>query len=74
MKLHFHTLDVFTTRKFGGNPLAVVLGADDLSTEQMQTITREFNLSETTFVMKPASPAVRSKPTSHWNSKLALRP
>jgi trans-2,3-dihydro-3-hydroxyanthranilate isomerase len=53
MKLEFHTLDVFTTRKFGGNPLAVVLGADHLSTEQMQTITREFNLSETTFVMKP---------------------
>jgi trans-2,3-dihydro-3-hydroxyanthranilate isomerase len=53
MKLSFHTLDVFTTRKFGGNPLAVVLGADGLTTEQMQTITREFNLSETTFVLKP---------------------
>ena len=56
MKLTFHTLDVFTTRKFAGNPLAVVLGADLLTTEQMQTITREFNLSETTFVMKPESP------------------
>ena len=56
MKLEFHTLDVFTTRKFGGNPLAVVLGADHLTTEQMQTITREFNLSETTFVMAPESP------------------
>ncbi|MBL8791093.1 MAG: PhzF family phenazine biosynthesis protein [Rhizobiales bacterium] len=53
MKLEFHTLDVFTTRKFGGNPLAVVLGADALSTEQMQMICREFNLSETTFVLKP---------------------
>ena len=53
MKLTFHTLDVFTARKFAGNPLAVVLGADHLSTEQMQTITKEFNLSETTFVMKP---------------------
>ncbi len=53
MKLKFHTLDVFTTRKFCGNPLAVVLDADQLTTEQMQTITREFNLSETTFVMKP---------------------
>lgn len=61
MKLEFHTLDVFTTRKFGGNPLAVVLGADDLSTEQMQTITREFNLSETTFVMKPENPAHTAK-------------
>jgi trans-2,3-dihydro-3-hydroxyanthranilate isomerase len=61
MKLTFHTLDVFTTRKFGGNPLAVVLGADKLTTEQMQTITREFNLSETTFVMAPENPAHTAK-------------
>jgi trans-2,3-dihydro-3-hydroxyanthranilate isomerase len=61
MKLEFHTLDVFTTRKFGGNPLAVVLGADHLSTEQMQVITREFNLSETTFVMKPENPSNTAK-------------
>jgi trans-2,3-dihydro-3-hydroxyanthranilate isomerase len=62
MAIHeFHTLDVFTTRKFGGNPLAVVLDADDLSTEQMQTIAREFNLSETTFVMKPVDPAHTAK-------------
>ena len=53
MKHTFHTLDVFTTRRFSGNPLAVVLNADGLSAEQMQTITGEFNLSETTFVMKP---------------------
>jgi trans-2,3-dihydro-3-hydroxyanthranilate isomerase len=57
MKLKFHTLDVFTNRKFCGNPLAVVLDADALSTEQMQTIAREFNLSETIFVMKPENPA-----------------
>jgi trans-2,3-dihydro-3-hydroxyanthranilate isomerase len=57
MKLEFHTLDVFTSRKFGGNPLAVVLGAEKLTAEQMQTITREFNLSETTFVMAPENPA-----------------
>ena len=61
MKLKFHTLDVFTTRKFAGNPLAVVLGADHLSTEQMQTITREFNLSETTFVMRPENPVNTAK-------------
>ena len=61
MKLHFHTLDVFTTRKFAGNPLAVVLGADHLTTQQMQTITREFNLSETTFVMQPDDPANTAK-------------
>jgi trans-2,3-dihydro-3-hydroxyanthranilate isomerase len=61
MKLKFYTLDVFTTRKFAGNPLAVVLDADDLTTEQMQTITKEFNLSETTFVMKPGDPANTAK-------------
>ena len=56
MKLQFHTLDVFTTCKFAGNPLAVVLGAEGLTTSQMQTIAREFNLSETTFVMNPIDP------------------
>ena len=61
MKFKFHTLDVFTARKFGGNPLAVVLDADALSTEQMQTIAREFNLSETIFVMKPDNPANSAK-------------
>jgi trans-2,3-dihydro-3-hydroxyanthranilate isomerase len=61
MKLKFHTLDVFTERKFCGNPLAVVLGADHLTTEQMQTITKEFNLSETTFVMTPENPAHTAK-------------
>ena len=57
MQLTFHTLDVFTNRRFGGNPLAVVLDADHLSTEQMQMVCREFNLSETIFVMKPENPA-----------------
>jgi trans-2,3-dihydro-3-hydroxyanthranilate isomerase len=61
MKLKFHTLDVFTIKKFGGNPLAVVLGADHLSTEQMQAICREFNLSETSFVMRPENPAHTAK-------------
>jgi trans-2,3-dihydro-3-hydroxyanthranilate isomerase len=61
MKLKFHTLDVFTNHKFAGNPLAVVLDADDLTTEQMQAICKEFNLSETTFVMKPENPANTAK-------------
>jgi len=52
----FHTLDVFTSKPFAGNPLAVVLDADDLSDEQMQTVAREFNLSETIFVQKPDNP------------------
>ncbi len=57
MQLPFFTVDVFTTRRFAGNPLAIVEDADDLSTAQMQTIAREFNLSETIFVRRPADPA-----------------
>jgi trans-2,3-dihydro-3-hydroxyanthranilate isomerase len=55
--IEFHTLDVFTDTPFAGNPLAVVLGADALTTAQMQTIAREFNLSETIFVQAPQNPA-----------------
>jgi trans-2,3-dihydro-3-hydroxyanthranilate isomerase len=57
MRLDFVTVDVFTDRKFGGNPLAVVLNADGLSTEQMQAIAAEFNLAETTFVRTPRDAA-----------------
>ncbi len=57
MKLTFHTYDVFTARKFCGNPLAIVEDADDLTTAQMQTICKEFNLSETIFIMRPADKA-----------------
>ena len=57
MQLQFYTLDVFTEHRFSGNPLAIVLGADDLDTEAMQRIAGEFNLSETVFVMKPDNPA-----------------
>lgn len=53
MKLRFHTLDVFTEQRFGGNPLAVVFDGEQLTAEQMQIIAREFNLSETVFVLKP---------------------
>jgi trans-2,3-dihydro-3-hydroxyanthranilate isomerase len=53
MHLDFYTLDVFTEKRFGGNPLAVVLDAEALTTEQMQLIAREFNYSETTFVLPP---------------------
>lgn len=48
-------MDVFTDRAFAGNPLAVVFDADRLSTEQMQSLAREFNLSETTFVLPPTT-------------------
>jgi trans-2,3-dihydro-3-hydroxyanthranilate isomerase len=49
--LDYHVVDVFTDRPYAGNALAVVLGADDLSTEQCQALAREFNLSETAFPM-----------------------
>jgi trans-2,3-dihydro-3-hydroxyanthranilate isomerase len=53
MNHRFHTLDVFTTTRFQGNPLAVVTDGDGLSNDQMQAIAREINLSETVFVQKP---------------------
>ena len=53
MKLPFSTVDVFTDRRFGGNPLAVVTDGRGLSTEQMQAVAAEFNLAETTFVLPP---------------------
>src|SRR5438445_9404242 len=57
MQLNFMTVDVFTDRRFGGNPLAVVLDGRGLSTRQMQSIAAEFNLAETTFVLPPKDPA-----------------
>ncbi|HYC64611.1 MAG TPA: PhzF family phenazine biosynthesis protein [Reyranellaceae bacterium] len=57
MKLPFETVDVFTDRAFGGNPLAVIPDARGLSTAQMQSIAAEFNLAETTFVLPPRDPA-----------------
>ncbi len=53
MKRRYVTADVFTMQMFGGNPLAVVLDAEGLSTAQMQAIALEFNYSETTFVLPP---------------------
>lgn len=53
MQRRFVTVDVFTNRAFGGNPLAVVLDAQGLSASQMQAIATEFNYAETTFVLPP---------------------
>jgi trans-2,3-dihydro-3-hydroxyanthranilate isomerase len=53
MQRRYITVDVFTDRAFGGNPLAVVLDAEGLSTAQMQAVASEFNYSETTFVLPP---------------------
>lgn len=50
-------LDVFTSTPLEGNPLAVVLRSEDLNDARMQAIAREFNLSETVFVLPPVNPA-----------------
>lgn len=52
----FIQADVFTDRVFGGNPLAVFPEADGLSSDEMQKIAREINLSETAFVLPPTAP------------------
>jgi len=57
MRYRFVTADVFTDRTFGGNPLAVLPDAGGLADGQMQAIAREFNLSETVFVLPPDEPA-----------------
>ena len=57
MPLDYHVLDVFTDKRFTGNPLAVVLGADALDTKTMQTVAREFNLPETVFLLEPQNRA-----------------
>jgi len=49
--LAYEIVDVFTDRPFTGNPLAVVFGADGLAKDQMQALAREFNLSETVFIL-----------------------
>lgn len=57
MQIPFITVDVFTDRKFGGNPLAVIPNGRPLTSAQMQAIAAEFNLAETTFVLPPQDTA-----------------
>jgi trans-2,3-dihydro-3-hydroxyanthranilate isomerase len=52
-----HTVDVFAESPLSGNQLAVVLDAEDISSEAMQRIAKEMNISETTFVLRPEDPA-----------------
>jgi trans-2,3-dihydro-3-hydroxyanthranilate isomerase len=52
-KLRYHIVDVFTDRAFGGNPLAVFTNGRGIQPELMQSIAKELNLSETTFVLPP---------------------
>ncbi len=53
MQYKYYICDVFTTKRFGGNSLAVLPDAEGLTEEQMQQIAREFNFSESTFVFPP---------------------
>jgi PhzF family phenazine biosynthesis protein len=57
MQRPFRQIDVFTTVPYRGNPVAVVLDARDLDSEQMQRFAHWTNLSETTFVLQPNDPA-----------------
>jgi trans-2,3-dihydro-3-hydroxyanthranilate isomerase len=56
MELPFHTLDVFTDTIFGGNPLGIFPDATHLSTELMQRVALEMNLSETVFLGPAQTP------------------
>ncbi len=56
MAFAIHMVDVFGAGPLSGNPLAVVIGADALSTDEMQRLTRWFNLSETAFLLSPTHP------------------
>ncbi len=59
--INFKHIDVFTTEPLKGNPLVVFPDAADLTSEEMQKIAREFNLSETTFVSNPTAPEANYK-------------
>lgn len=61
MARNYLLYDVFTTDRLAGNPLAVVLDSDGLDTAGMQSIAREFNLSETVFVLPPDNPKHRNR-------------
>ena len=54
--LGFQQVDVFSSAAFRGNPVAVVIGADTLTTEQMAAFANWTNLSETTFLLRPTTP------------------
>ena len=62
-RLAYDVVDVFTDQPYGGNPLAVVHGADALSAGQLQRLAREFNLSETAFPLGPSATEVAAGAT-----------
>ena len=58
MRYRFVTCDVFTTKRFSGNQLAVLPDATGLDAVAMQSLAAEFGYSETTFVLPPADPRI----------------
>jgi trans-2,3-dihydro-3-hydroxyanthranilate isomerase len=54
-QLLFYLVDVFAQEPLCGNPLALVVNAQDLEQPTMQRIAREFNQSETTFLLPPTN-------------------
>src|SRR4051812_34712095 len=60
MRRRYATLDVFTLKRFSGNPLAVVFNSEGLETAAMQTIAREFNHPETVFMLPATDKAHRA--------------
>ena len=61
MGRRYQIYDVFTDRVLSGNPLAIVLDAEGLDTARMQAIAREFNLSQTAFVLEADNPAYSAR-------------
>jgi trans-2,3-dihydro-3-hydroxyanthranilate isomerase len=55
MQRRIYTLDVFTTKRFAGNPLAVITDGDGIPSATMQAIAREMNLAETVFIQRPTN-------------------
>jgi trans-2,3-dihydro-3-hydroxyanthranilate isomerase len=77
MDHRYYTLDVFTTSRFEGNPLAVFTDGDGLSNDRMQAIAREMNLAETVFVQKPTDESALARLrifTTQQELKLAGHP
>lgn len=61
MELDYQIWDVFTNKIFGGNPLAIIPDASKLSDNDMQQIAKEFNLSETSFILNKENADFRAR-------------
>ena len=63
VKYKYYICDVFTTKRFGGNLLAVLSDAEGLTAKQMQQIGKEFNFSESAFIFPPENGNIRKRPS-----------